>query len=72
MLFPIFQPNTDWAEREIRLVWGQLKTNVATEVQVSLCNFCESEPVVEGRILAQQEFLEAELVVGLISNSATY
>lgn len=74
MLFPIFQPNTDWAERKIKLVWWQLKTNIATEVQVSLCNFCENEPVMEGSILTQQEFLEAgiEMAVGLISNSATY
>lgn len=49
-------------------------SNSATEVQVSLCNFCENKPVMDGSVLAQQEFLEAgiELAVGLISNSATY
>lgn len=48
-------------------------SNTATEVQVSLCNFCENKPVMDGSNSAQ-EFLEAEieLAVGLISNSATY
>lgn len=48
-------------------------SNTATEVQVSLCKFCENKPVMDGSILAQQEFLEAgiELAVCLICNSAT-
>lgn len=46
-------------------------SNNATEVQVSLCNFCGNNPVMDGSILARQQFLEAgnELAVGLISNS---
>lgn len=55
------------------LVWWQQMSNTATEVQVSLCKFCENKPVMDGSILAQQEFLEAgiELAVCLICNSAT-
>lgn len=46
-------------------------SNTAT---VSLCNFCENKSVMDGSILAQQEFLEAgiELAVGLIFTPATY
>lgn len=34
-------------------------SNTATEVQVTLCNFCENKPMMDGGVLAQQELLEA-------------
>lgn len=51
----------------------QLMNNTAAVIQVCLCNFCENTPVMDGSVLAQQEFLETkiELAVDLISNSVT-